>query len=248
MAKYTLTFADLGEKRGWTSFWDYHPELTLALGNKFYSFWRGQLYEHNDQSNPIRNLIYDKALVSEIVTILNQENDEDKIFKTIVIEGDDSWNVDIKTNLSRSHIKKEEFNKRESKYYAHIRKNENELDYTDRVQGIGILDSISGNTIFFSAKVPFLVNTGEDLYQLSNGAQKKIGNIVSISDNSISVDQIINEPAPESFCFSIKNARIQGSEIRGYFAEITLRNDSSKSVELYAINSNVVMSYAKTKN
>lgn len=249
MSKFTLTFSDRGEESeqsGWTSFWGYYPELMLSLAGKFYSFKDGQIYEHNDNDNITRNIFYNQSVVSKITTILNAQNAEDKIFKTLVIEGNDSWHTEIKTNYTNSEIKQEEYAKKESKFYAHIRKNEDEDDYTDRAQGIGIIEDIDNNEITFSEPIPTLVNAGEQLFQLNNGGQELIGDITDIQGDTIVIDTIINQPIVNAFCFSVKSARIQGSEIRGYFAEVTLTNDSNERVELFAINSNVVLSHTTT--
>lgn len=251
MAQYTITFSDrgeLGERSGWTSFWEYYPELTLSLGNRFYSFKDGQLWIHNDETNPKRGVFYDHEVMTQIKTVLNNINAEDKIFKTMVLESNDSWKVEIETNYTKSTIEKDEFKKRESKYYAHIRKNENTDDYTDRIQGVGVIDSVDGNTITFTGDVPALVNVGETLVQLDESEDVPIGSIISaISGKTITLSSVISPFQVGRFCFSVKNPRIQGSEIRGYYAEVALTNNSRAKVELFAINSNIVLSYTTTE-
>ena len=249
MARYTITFSDrgeLGEKAGWTAFWDYHPELTLACGNRFYSFKDGQLWEHNDNENPQRGVFYNQSVIAKITTILNELNAEDKIFKTMVLESNDAWKTEIKTNYTESVINESEFNKRESKYYAHIRKNENQSDITDRVQGIGVISMAVGNQITFSNKIPTLVNVGENLVQMNGQAQENLGVISNITGNTITLTSVLTPVLLGAFCFSLKNARVQGSEIRGYFAEVTLSNNNRERVELFAINSNIVVSHTTT--
>lgn len=247
MAKYTLTYGDRGEGGGWTSFWSYYPDLTMSLGNRFYSIKDGQLWEHYDNDNVERNNIYGKKLISKVVAILNQSNAEDKIFKNIILEGNDPWNVKIKTNLSESTLRKDEFNPRESKWFSHLRKNEMVDDFTDRLQGIGIaLEELPNDKIKFSS-IPTLVNVGEELYQLIDDEPVLVGEIGGISGNVISLVNVVSPIDLDAFCFVIKNARVQGSEIRGYFAEVTLTNDNVKPIELYAIGSNVVLSYAPTE-
>jgi len=88
---HTLTFAERNEENmGWTSFWSYYPEQILGLGNRFYTIKDGQLWEHNDNNNNKRNYIYGEHLTSSVVTILNQENAEDKIFKNVIVESNQS--------------------------------------------------------------------------------------------------------------------------------------------------------------
>jgi hypothetical protein len=246
MAQYTLRFADRGEGSGWTDFVTYYPELTLALGNRFYSLQDGQLWEHNDNSNPTRNEIYDRGLVSKITTVLNAENAEDKIFKNLILEGNEAWSVVMKTNLSTTTLAKDEFNARESKWFAHLRQNETIDNLKDRTQGIGNILGITGTSVRFKS-LPTLVSVGESLYQLRNGSEELVGEISEIGENTIKVASIVNTPSVGNFCFSVKNARIQGAEIRGYFAEVTLSTNSKNAAELYAIGSNVALSYVRAQ-
>lgn len=246
MAQYTLRFADRGEGGGWTDFVTYYPELTMALGNRFYSIKDGQLWEHNDNDNHTRNEIYGEDMISKVVTVLNAENAEDKIFKNLILEGNEAWDVSISTNFATTTLTKNEFKARESKWFAHLRQNETLDNLKDRTQGIGNILSVTNTSIRFKS-LPTLVSVGESLYQLRNGNQELIGVITEINENIIIVDSIVNTPEVNNFCFSVKSARVQGAEIRGYFAEVTLTSNSKTAAELYAIGSNVALSYVRTQ-
>jgi len=245
---HTLTFAErTQENMGWTSFWSYYPEQILGLGNRFYTIKNGQLWEHNDNNNSKRNHIYGVHLTSNIVTILNQENAEDKIFKNVILEGNQYWSVNIKTNYTQSNIKAQEFIEKESKWMAYTRKNERTSDYTDRMQGIGDLISVSGSNLNFFSQMPMLVSVGEQLYQTNGSTRRFVGVINNIVGNTIVVTSFINTPQVGWFFYCVKNARVQGSEIRGYYAELSLSNRSINKTELFAVSSNVVKSYVGTK-
>lgn len=244
---FTLTFADRNqETSGWTCFWSYYPEQMMSLGNRFYTVKNGQLFEHNDNDNPIMRTIYGQPMIAKIVSVFNDANAEDKIFKNLILEGNKAWDVEIKTNFTESTIKKEEFNRRESKWFAHTRKNEISDDLTDRTQGIGVVQSISSNQITFS-QIPTMVSTGEILYQLNGNSSEEIGEITDIQGNVITLSNIVITPVQGYFAYSLKNARVQGSEIRGYYAEVTLTNNDSDKVELFAIDSNIVRSFVPTE-
>lgn len=246
---YTLTFADRNqENTGWTSFWGYYPQQMMDLGNRFYTIHQGQLWEHNDNDNPVHRMIYGQEMTTKVVTVINEANAEDKIFKNLILEGNKAWDVEIKTNFTESTIKKSEFNQRESKWFAHTRKNELSNDLTDRTQGIGVITGVNANEISFS-QIPTLVSVGEVLYQLNGSDQEEIGTItdIDIQNSTITVETIITDPVQGYFAYSVKNARVQGSEIRGYYAEVTLTNNDSDKVELFAIGSNIVRSVAPTQ-
>lgn len=240
---YTLTFNEQGN--GWTSFHSWLPDEMVRINNRFYTIKEGQLYLHNDGDNAIVNTFYDTKYSSEVTTVFNEQPSEDKIFKNIIQEGTHPWKTTIVTNMSNGSIQASEFNQRESKWLTHLRKNESATDLTDRAQGIGNIISVSGVNITF-AQLPTLISTGEDLYQLNGSAQELIGTIYDISGNTITVDAVVTTPVIGYFAYSVKDARVQGSEIRGYYAKVTLENSDDENVELFAINTNVKPSFVLT--
>lgn len=241
MAKKTITYSE--KVKGWTSFHSFIPDWIISLNNRFFSIKDGQLWLHNDNENPVRNNFYGEQFNSKIVTVINEANSEDKIFKTLVLEGNKSWDAAIETNYTNSTILKNEFNKRESRFFSHIRKNEDVNDlHGHAAQGIGVIVSSSGTTITFDF-IPEMVGIDDALYQLNNDINELIGTIISINGSDIIVDSISTTPVNGFFSFSTKNARVEGSEIRGYYAKVTLENNDTDAVELFAIESNIVKSY-----
>lgn len=239
----TLTFSE--KNKGWTSFHSWFPSLMGRVNNKFFSVKDGQLYEHHDRTNPNHNEFYGVKYPSTITQVINEANMEDKIFKNLILEGNLPWTAFIRTNMTEGLIHYGEFNNRESKWFSYTRQNEEIDDLTDRVQGIGSIVSVVGSDITF-AQMPTLVSVGETLYQLNGVLQEEIGVIDNIVDNTITVNAIVTAPTVSNFAYSVKDPRVQGSEIRGYFAEVTLENDDNEKVELFAISSNIVRSYAPT--
>jgi hypothetical protein len=161
----------------------------------------------------------------------------------MVLEGNNPWSATVKTNYSNSSIKKEEFDKRESRHFAYIRKNEDENDFHgNSVQGIGVINSVSGLNITFS-QISDFVSVGDKLYQLNDVENEFIGIIESVNGLSITVDAITNMPVAGLYSFSKKESRIEGGEIRGYYMEVELTNDDTEKVELFAVSTNAVKSY-----
>lgn len=233
--------------KGWTSFHSYIPDWFTRCNNRFMTIKNGQLWLHNDESNPIRNNLYGVQQNSKIETVINIENSQDKIFKTLTLEGTHAWDTDIETNLASTTITKEEFNKRESRYFAYMRRNENVNDLTGGVaQGLGvILDYNYGipTTIQFN-EVSSSINIGDSLYQINNGVNQLLGVITDIQMGFITIQTpTLTEPVNGLFCFAIKNSRIEGGDIRGYYAKITLEQDTTEKSELFAIESNIIKSY-----
>jgi hypothetical protein len=228
---------------GWTTFYSWVPDWMCKLNNRLFTIKDGQLWKHHDQDNPLRNNFYGVHYPSKIVTVFNDSNSEDKIFKTLALESNKAWGAKVRTNYTESTVKASEFNQRESRFFAYIRKNENPNDLRGHTaQGVGVISSIAGLSITF-AMMPNLINVGDELYQVNAGVQELIGIIDDIDMNTLTVDSIITTPVVGYFCFAKKNARIEGGEVRGKFMEVTLENNDTDYVEILAVNTNAVKSF-----
>lgn len=229
--------------KGWTSFHSFIPDWMTRLNNRFFTIKNGQLYLHNDESNPVRNTFYGVKYSSKVKTIFNDSPSDDKIFKNLVIEGDRPWNAALNTNYTEGSIAASEFNQRESRWFAFTRKNENSTDYNgNAVHGVGVILSSALNTINFS-NTGNMISINDDLYQLNGSVEQLIGRIVDIQGNSIIVNSIDNAPVNGLFCFCKKDFRIEGGEIRGNYLEVELENNEDGDAELFAITTNAVKSY-----
>lgn len=183
------------------------------------------------------------SLPSKIKTVFNQNMEDDKIFKNIVLESSKPLDVTVRTNYSTGTIKKEEFIKKGSRYFAYLRKNEDETElFGGRTQGIGTIVSNSGTTITFNS-IPHNVNIGDGLYQINGNNQELIGEITDVTPTSVLVSSVINSPVNSNFCFTKKPLRIEGGEIRGYYLEVELEHDETDPVEIFAVSSNAVKSH-----
>lgn len=241
---YNLTFSE--KNKGWTSFISWNANLMCRLNNQFFTVKDGQLYKHHDRDNPVTNTFYGTKYPSTITTIINEAPSEDKVFKNIIQEGSSPWETTIETNLSSGTIKASEFLQKESKWMAYMRKSESD-GLLGRVQGIGNILFVSGNELLFD-QIPTLVSIGETLYQLNNDVQEEIGVIqdIDVVAKTITIQALTNSPLLGEFAYSVKNNRIQGAEIRGYYAKVKLENDDDENSELFAIGSNIIKSYVPT--
>ena len=241
--KQTLTHSE--DNKGWTSFWEYFPDGFLNLNNKFLTIKDGQLWLQNDESNPIKNNFYGQQKKTSIKTVFNEAMAEDKIFKTLVQESNEKWRAILKTNLTEGEIKKTEFNTRESRQFSFIRGNEASGNlHGNTAQGIGVIVSVSTTNITYST-IPDLISIGDILYQLNGANQQIIGTITAINrtTNVITVNTITTTPVVGLYSFSLKNSRVEGEEMRGYYMEVTLENEDTTDGELFAISTNAIKSY-----
>lgn len=78
---------------GFTSFFDYKPDHSLSINNKFYTLHEGALWLHYSTSTP-RNSFYRQQYPSSITFVFNDQPSLIKNFKTINYEGTNGWQVD----------------------------------------------------------------------------------------------------------------------------------------------------------
>ena len=120
LANYTLTYDPDPQVKGWPSFYSYHPDWMIGMNNYFYTFYRGNLYRHN--SNQTRNEFYGEQYTSTITTVFNAAPLENKLFKTIELQGTSSWTAYLETDIQIStDIDSAWFEKKEQGWFAFVR-------------------------------------------------------------------------------------------------------------------------------
>jgi len=263
--EYTLTYSQ--NSKGWPSFYSYIPDFMLGMNQYFYSFYQGNIFQHN--LNTKRNNFYGQQYSSQITTVFNQNPLENKIFKTINLESDQPWQANLETDIQENgFIDNTWFTEKEGAYFAFLRQTGEVPALTGQyalrsANGIGRSASyiIAGNTttIFFStnpvANIGSIVSIGDYLYfslpsytAINLGGQ--ITNItvdIPAGINQISIDTSITGTLPmtiaDPFILYIKNSVAETHGLLGHYCIFTLINDSSNSTELFAVESEVMKSY-----
>jgi hypothetical protein len=71
-----------------------------------------------------------------------------------------------------------------------------------------------------------------------------IGPIEAITGTSIDVDETIGNgiPGPDDFIMFAKDSSVNLSGLVGYFAEVTIKNNSTKKAEMYCVASEITPS------
>lgn len=235
----TISFSE--RNKGWCHF-DYIPEAMCRLNNRFFMIKDGQLHMANDKDNPIRNNFFGVQYDSKVKTILNEEPNDDKIFKTLVLQSNRPWKANLKTNYTESNLKAVEFEQKESRQFAYLRKSETATDLRgNAAQGIGVILGSAGLVITFY-NVPDGVNVGDELWQLNGTANELIGTITTMTGTTVTLNAITTPPSNGFFAYSKKDNRIEGAEMRGYYMEVELTNSDTDAVEIFGIQSNAVLS------
>ena len=244
---YTLAFSEAS--KGWTSFYSYIPENMIGMNSYFYSFSNGNLYRHN--TNERRNNFYGTDYPSKITTVFNAEQGVVKNFNTIALNSDDSWDCSILTDLSTGSIDHTYFELKEGDYFAYIRSNEDTQDLNLRsTQGVGKPVSVNSTVpsltlVTFNYNMGSIMSVNDMAYRNNLGVPEKLGRIVNISGNTITIDTTVvggHIPLVNDFIFYFKNSVAESYGVRGYYMQIELENANTSRVEMFSIGSSIFKS------
>ncbi len=251
LENYTLTFSE--SVKGWPSFYSYNPDFILGMNQYLYSFSGGTLYRHN--TNERRNNYYGVDYDSTITGVFNQEPTAVKVFKTIELESDDSWDCALVTDLGSGFMDDTYFEQKEGAWFAFVRRIGGSQDFSQRsTQGIGSFLSTSGLspntiTVTFSISISSIINYGDSVFYKDGAIVKEVGPITSISADrkTILIDATDLTPTLSgipvgAYIFTTKNSVAESYGATGYYMEFKLTNNSTTAVELFTVDSDVLKS------
>lgn len=274
---YTLTYNE--GVAGWVSFYSYYPDWIIGMNNFLYTFKGGNLYKHN--ATDTRNTFYQPwwNIVDNVVppnnspraftptkvqSVFNTSVLENKLFKTINLEGDSIWSAQLITDLQFSgFINAEWFERKEATYYAFVRNNtigefalrslngignsltvDNagtsaaELNFSiDPLIEIGSIISIGDYVYFGTSNPQFAGEVTAVNIDLPNGINQVVVN------NSMLVPLSITIPGAVNFFFYVKNSVAESHGVLGHYCNFTITNSSASKIELLAIESEVMKSF-----
>lgn len=255
-------------KSGWTSFFSFIPESMTHIDNKMYSFKNGQIYAHEDGDV---NTFYGTKYKSSIRTVLNENPVERKVFKTLAMNGDVPWDVQMSTDIQNAgFISKDMLEQKEGVWYAHVRvpnglpeNISNDLKTMSIRDLIGIGESVQIDTDvdFLNVSFPIGVRVssqascGDYIFGLRYNPTATmvylgiLDNIVFDSaqnQTSIVIDRtgsITYTWQPEIFMTAIKNRAAESTGIIGQYCIINMeRIPDSETEELFVLESEVMRS------
>lgn len=269
MADVTISYSE--NVSGWTSFWSYIPEWMVCLNSNFYTFNRGNLYRHNDVSVS-RTMYYNNVVYGcSVQTIFNDDPATVKMFKTIDLDSNNSWNVSLTTDLQDGSISRDWFEIKEGEWYSFIRYNPENLSLLTNIsqvdasanymRGMGLVStvvpdppnisstyilSLSATTPNFSTTYPY----ESSVYTLDQGtgALVYLGQL-DFTTNSGEVHMIqssvVVAPLVNQYLVSISDPLAQSYGVRGYYLDITLTLPITETAEteLFAVGTSVFKSY-----
>jgi hypothetical protein len=169
---YTLTYSE-GSK-GFPSFYSYFPDFMIGMNQFFYTFKNGNLYRHN--TNTVYNQFYGVDYPSTISSVFNENPLENKLFKTINLESDDSWEAHLETDIQDTgYIDDEWFVQKEADWFAFVRNDgQTGANVTESEFELRSLNGIANSLSVSGPQAAQLIN-----FPLTVG----IGSIISVGDN-----------------------------------------------------------------
>jgi hypothetical protein len=267
MPNGTLTYSE--SVQGWVSFYSFYPDWMIGMNNYFYTFKGGNLYRHN--VNSLRNTFYGVFTPSLMRSVFNDAPLENKLFKTLNLEGDAAWSATLETDIQDSgFIQVDWFEKKEQSWYAFVRNAGTTpalpSEYSLRsMNGIGRSTTITGtgssvrvNFVIGSNPIAIgsIISIGDTLYYNlppSFSAPVLFGRVTNIqvdypaSLNRITVDTTIpgaTIPGIQNpYIMYIKNSVAESHGVLGHYCVFELENGSTSKIELFAAESSVMKSY-----
>lgn len=263
MPNYTLTYSE--RAKGWPSFYSYLPDWMVGMNNYFYTFKGGNLYRHN--VNSIRNNFYGVNYPSMIQSVFNDSPLVNKLFKTLNIEGDDTWDAELSTDLQTGGFALASyFEKKEQSYFAFIRNSGTvpaaPSEYALRsVNGIGRSSSINSAVpaavlVNYTVAIGTIVSIGDYLYYAlppTYSSPILFGEITGINiDPKAGINQLVVDttvtggsiPGIQTpYTMYIKNSIAESHGVLGHYCVFTLTNTNTSKIELFTLESEVMKSY-----
>lgn len=274
---YTLSYSE--GVAGWVSFYSYYPDWMIGMNNYFYTFKGGNIYKHN--VNESRNTFYqpwwnrvdnvtppsnslNAFTPTSVTSVLNNAVLDNKLFKTIALQGDAPWSASLVTDLQASgFIQQDWFEKKEAVYFGFVRNNQlgefelrslngigNSLTVADSGTSSAIINfSISplifigniisvGDYVYFGHPNPSFAGQVTDInIDLPNGINQIVIDNAMLSPFSIPIPSNVN------FFFYVKNSVAESHGVLGHYCTFTLQNSYNSKIELFAVESNVMKSF-----
>jgi hypothetical protein len=238
----------------------------VGMNSHFYTFSGGNLYRHS--TNTERNNFYGTLYNSTVTTPFNSQPLENKLYKTLALQGAERWAAQMVTDIQTSFaMPANYFEVKEQTFFAFVRNQDADVNFRLRsAQGIGVnlglditnpaavvvrfLQAVSLSGINGTPVTPG--NVGDMLY-FDQTTPTLAGQITAVNVNAqagineIVVDTTVtggNTPTPSIVYFLVARNQIAESHgVLGHYALTTLTHPGRTQGELFAVQSDVMKSY-----
>jgi hypothetical protein len=226
----------------------------MGMNNYFYTFSGGALYRHSTNNN--RNTYYGAQYPMVMKTVFNNNPLENKLFKTINIEGTQRWQVAVETDIQVGEINEDWFVKKEASFFAFIRYYDLDGEIGSQlplrsVNGIGRpeeVEQVSGATykLIFADPVYVgdIIGAGDLLFRFSINQLLPMGVVISVDKEENSITGQFDAAPITAYDYSyVKNNVAESHGVLGHYCIITMTQDGNIPTETFAVETEVMKSY-----
>ena len=232
-----VTWVYSDKDNGWLGRMTFNPEDMCCVNGKFLAFKNGEIYEHNQLTG--RNTFFGVEYPSKFTFNFSQNPSERKIYKTTEIEGTDSWQLALETDLDKGYINADDFEKQEGVFRAYTRTSNDVIDSSLlSCQGIGNC-TINGLVLSFGFTLDDVISIGDEI---RNSNLLLVGTILSKTANSLTLNAVANILSGD-FVLCSKPQSAESGGMLGYHMVVTATLTKNTKAEVYAINSEVIKSF-----
>ena len=230
----------------WNTLYSYRPERIVCIDDVLYTFSSGTMYKHHSGANRSTYYGSQDGTIVQIVAAFNPSMV--KTYESLSIEGTAAWDTTITNTDQSAVIADTDYDQRERNWYAYVPRDSSAntgtttitaLSGSSEVFALGAVDSVSGSDIVFTSDISYITfPIGATLYKVSGSTLVSITNTISgiSNETTITCGSAVAGVIAGDEIVAIANGAIEGDQMRDYYAQIRLTNDSQAEIELYAVN------------
>ena len=231
---FTIGYKHKGAK--WSSKYGFKPTAYANIDNSMYSFFEnseGLVWRHN--VNEQRCFIYGEQQTSMFEVASNYNPSMVKVYEALGIEGNGSFEAEFENDSQYTYTS--DFSAREGHSYAQIPRDVKSS--TSHKTYLGVVESISGNDITFTApinRIPF--SLGSELKKANLSNLVSTGNVVSsLKDRkTLTCPSIVTGVSVGDQMFIEHQSIVDGDPMRGSFMKVKLTSSDSTPYEVHALS------------
>lgn len=233
----TWTYSDRND--GWLCKQGFNPEAMVRVNSRLYSFFEGEIYEHNQES--AYNYFYGQEVVSSFTFVFNQSPSERKHYRVTEIEGTIPLDLTLSTDLDKGYINAVDFVKEEGVWYGYNRTSNTVRDTALlATQGIGESLVATGLVISFNFELDPIVSVGDEI-RTDDGLL--VGVITSKTATTLTLNTV-NNYADGAYLMCCKPQSVEVGDLVGYMLKVVAQFESTSPQSIYAINNEVNKSFS----
>jgi len=230
----------------WNTRYSYIPENVTCIDDTLYTFYNGAMYKH--YSGASRSTYYGSQDGSVVEVVAGFNPSMVKTYESISLEGTAAWDTTITNTDQSAVIADTDYDQRERNWYAYVPRDSSAntgtttitaLSGSSEVFALGAVDSVSGSDIVFTSDISYITfPIGATLYKVSGSTLVSITNTITgvSNETTITCGSAVAGVIAGDEIVAIANGAIEGDQMRDYYAQIRLTNDSQTEIELYAVN------------